>query len=173
MSIVWNYATKRKNPLKIEIDAVCGRCEVIIKCVGGSTSVIAAHLKNKHQIDVKNKATETNVSQKRGKTMLDFVQRRKVNEIVSDMATDGISIRAITRNTYIRESIQRDGYNLPLNESRVKSLIHGDYDDKKAKMIQEIKSQIEKDKKFSMNIDEYSTVRRRRYFVVKRHIKQA
>ena len=169
MSTVWNYSTKRKNPVTKQTEADCGRCGAVIKCGDGSTSAIISHLKNKHQIDVKAVASETHVAQKRGKSMLDFVKRKTLNEIVSDMATDGISIRAITRNRYIRESIQRDGFNLPQNESRVMSLIHEDFEDKKAKMIQEIKSQIDKDKKFTMTIDEYSTVRRRRYFGINVH----
>jgi hypothetical protein len=168
MSIVWNYATKRKNPQTKETEAICGRCGKVIKSNDGSTSAIASHLKKVHEIDVKSQTVETAPS-KKSKTLLDFVKRQTLNEIVSDLATDGISIRAITRNNYIRQSVKRDGFTLPLNESRVMSLIHDHYEEKKIEMISHIKSLIKDEKKCTMTIDEYSTVRRRRYFGINIH----
>ena len=124
------YATKRKNPQTKETEAICGRCGKVIKSNDGSTSAIATHLKKVHKIDGKSKTAETPPS-KKSKTLLDFVKRQTLNEIVSDLATDGISIRAITRNNYILQSVKRDGFILPVNESRVMSLIHDHYEEEK------------------------------------------
>lgn len=50
---------------------------------------------------------------KKAKTMLNFLQsKQNLNEIVSSMAIDGILIRAITRNAFIRDSISKQGFKL-------------------------------------------------------------
>lgn len=48
-------------------------------------------------------------------------------------------------------------------------LVHDDYDEKKNKMIAEIKGKLENGVKFSMSVDEYTTVRGRRFFGVNLH----
>ncbi|CAF0996098.1 unnamed protein product [Didymodactylos carnosus] len=111
MSSVWKYALKRKNPITKESDGVCNKC---------------------------GQKDETVEVVKKPKTMLDYLERKHLKEIVIDLATDGITIRAITRNKHIRDSVQRDGFKLPANESDVMRLIHEDYEDKKNKMASEI-----------------------------------
>ena len=96
--------------------------------------------------------------------MMDFLHRKNLYEIISDMATDEISIRAITRNKCIRDSMKRYGFKLPVNESGVMRLIHDDFEDKKIKMIREMESKIDKGKKLSVILDENTTVRRRRFW---------
>lgn len=171
MSLVWKYAEKRKNLHTNETEAVCNTCKNVIKCSGGSTTTLKAHLKNRHNIDVEADITDKNIvpHAKKNKIILDFVHKKSLCEIVSDLATDGISIRAITRNRFINQSILKEGYQLPKNETRVMKLIHDDYFDKKKKMIEEIKSKIEKGVKFSITLDEYTTIRRRRYFGINLH----
>lgn len=172
VSLVWKYADKRKNPNTKETEAVCKRCGDLIKCSGGSTSSIRSHLKNKHGIDINSNHcadNEASLPVKKNKTILDYTEKQTLKEIVSCLAIDGISIRAITRNKYIRDSIHRDGFHLPANESDVMKLLHEDYEDKKNKMIIEIKGKIEQETKFSMSIDEYTTIRGRRYFGINLH----
>jgi hypothetical protein len=48
-------------------------------------------------------------------------------------------------------------------------LVHEDYDEKKTKMIEIIKSKLRKEEKFSMTVDEYTTLRGRRFFGVNLH----
>ncbi|CAF0985424.1 unnamed protein product [Didymodactylos carnosus] len=172
MSSVWKYALKRKNPITKESEGVCNKCGQVIKLSGRSTTGLRNHLKQKHGIDVDlvtEEKDETVEVVKKPKTMLDYLEHKNLKEIVADLATDGITIRVITRNKYIRDSIQRDGFKLPANESDVMRLIHEDYEDKKNKMASEIQKKIQKGGKFSMTIDEYTTVRGRRYFGVNIH----
>jgi len=170
---VWDYATKRKNPTSKDLEGQCQDCNKIIKCSGNSTTTLKNHLKS-HGISFQ-KATESttsnyeNSSEKSRKTIIDFLQQRTLKEIISDLATDGISIRAITRNKYICQSIARDGFKLPANESDVMKLLHEDFDEKQKNMMETIKLKVASLVKFSMTVDEF-TLRGRRYFGVNLHI---
>lgn len=166
---------KTKNPITKELEGQCQRCNKIIKCSGNSTTTLKNHLKS-HEICF-DKATESTTlkdetgSEQRQKTIGEFLERKTLKEIISDLATDGISIRAITRNKYIRQSIARDGFKLPANESDVMKLLHEDFDEKQKKMIDTIKLKVAKAVKFSMTVDEVTTLRGRRYFGVNLHDK--
>jgi len=172
---IWEHASKRKNAGIKECEAICGYCNKVMKCSGGSTTSLKAHLKSKHGIDSSiNPNNEKQVTdEKKPRTMSDYFNRWTLKEIVADLATDGISIRVITRNKYIRDSVTKSGFKLPVNESGVMNLIHADYEDKKIKMFNKIKSQIDSGKKFSMTVDEYTTIRRRRYFGVNLHVSES
>ncbi|CAF4499085.1 unnamed protein product, partial [Didymodactylos carnosus] len=101
MSFVWKYALKRKNPITKESEGVCNKCGQVIKLSGRSTTGLRNHLKQKHGIDVDlvtEEKDETVEVVKKPKTMLDYLERKNLKEIVADLATDGITIRAITRN---------------------------------------------------------------------------
>ncbi len=173
-SIVWNFATKRKNPLTKQVEAQCNRCNKVISCPGGSTTGIAYHLKT-HGIDLSkadgdNNSTSSSESKnKLQKTIECHLERKSLKEILSDLATDGITIRAITKNAFIRASISREGYKLPKGETAVMKLILEDYEDKKRNMVNMIEKKLSEGCKFSMSIDEYTTVRRRRYFGINLH----
>ncbi|KAL3843278.1 hypothetical protein ACJMK2_021220 [Sinanodonta woodiana] len=85
------------------------------------------------------------------------------------MATDNITIRAITRNKYIRKSVSRDGFNLPKNETGKMKLIHDDFDEKKLLIIHNNRELLKKGAKFSLSVDEYTSSRNRRYFGINLH----
>lgn len=107
MSTVWEYAVKRKNPQTKEQEAQCKRCNKIIRCSGNSTTTLKNHLKKLHGIVIDKStqsttSTEEAANEKRTKIITDFFNRKSLKEIITDLATDGISIRAITRNSYIR-----------------------------------------------------------------------
>lgn len=72
------------------------------------------------------------------KMIADFLEQKSLKEIVTNPATDGISISAITINRCIWQSISRDEFKLPASESDVMKLVHDDYDEKRNKMIVDI-----------------------------------
>ena len=92
----WIYATKRKNSITKELEGQCQRCNKIIKCSGNSTTTLKNHLKSDRLC--LDKATESIIladeraSEKRQKTVGNFFAQKKLQNIVSDLATDGISI---------------------------------------------------------------------------------
>lgn len=90
-------------------------------------------------------------------------------EIVSDLAIDGISINVITKNKFIRYSIQQKFGHFPSSPTTVMGMIHQDFDEKKSVMKAEIAKKIEKGVKFSITHDEYTSSRRRRYIGVNIH----
>ncbi|KAG5674250.1 hypothetical protein PVAND_004230 [Polypedilum vanderplanki] len=163
MATVWDYASKRKNPLTKDIEGICNRCGKVIKCVKFSVSTFKTHLKTHGIIIEKEKQPEEEVAPKKIKTITDFFQKTSLKEIVSDLATDGISIRAIKINNNIRKSIQRDGFKLPANESDVIKLLIADYNKKREIMKEEISILIKNHAKFSLSIGEYTTIHRRRF----------
>ena len=173
MASVWEFATKRRNPHTKELEGQCNRCNSIIKCSGNSTTTLKRHLQQ-HGIKF-DQAGEPSTSkdgiqtEKRQKTVADFFERESLKEIVSDMATDGVTIRAITRNKFIRKSITRDGHKLPANETDVMKLLHDDFEEKQKKMVDEIQAKVAKGIKFSMTVDEATTLRGRRYFGINIH----
>lgn len=168
---VWDYATKRKNSITKDLEGQCQHCNKIIKCVGNSTTTLKNHLQN-HGISLTSTSKSRSGGEKSQKIIADFLKERMtLKEIISDLATDGISIRAITRNKYIRQSVARDGFKLPANESDVMKLLHEDFDEKQKIMMDTIKLKVANGVKFSMTVDEVTTLRGRRYFGVNLHDK--
>ena len=76
------------------MEGQCQRCNKIIKCSGNSTTTLKNHLK-KHRLCL-DKATESikltdeRASEKRQKTVGNLIAQKKLQNIVSDLATDGI-----------------------------------------------------------------------------------
>lgn len=176
MSLVWNYAIRRKNPITKELTGECKACDEVIKCSDRSITSLKNHMKAIHKIDIdaleaESKKGDSNLLKKpkKIKSIQTYFPSRTLHSIVADLATDGISIRAITRNKYIRESIQKDGFNLPANESDVMKLIHVEYQNKKELMVNEIQQKLSNGIKFSMTFDEYTTIRHRRYIGINIH----
>ncbi|KAG5672406.1 hypothetical protein PVAND_002537 [Polypedilum vanderplanki] len=114
MSSVWSYADKIKDGIKLS--GQCHQCKKIIICSNRSTTTLKDHLKT-HGIfitaDIEQKKDKNNhevqSSRQKFKTMDKFLVKQTLNEIISDLATDGASIRFITRNSFIRRAIKKKG----------------------------------------------------------------
>ena len=173
---MWKYVEKIVKGK--EISAKCKKCVKIIKMTGNSRTAVLRHLMSAHGIDVKKQAeagTSKEVQEdqpvaKKSRTVTDFLTpKQSLPEIISEMAIDGASIRFITKNKFIRDSVTARGFKLPASENSVMKLVHEDYVDKKERLIEEIQLKKKNDNKFSMTIDEYLSVRRRRYFSINLH----
>jgi hypothetical protein len=170
MSNVWKHALKQFNPITKRIQGgKCKRCGDVIKCKDGQTTTLRKHIES-HDIDIDEDDGESSRKvQIVNPSIRDYLKRKSLNEIVASLAIDGVSIRAITNSKYIRESISRDGFKLPRNESDVMRLIHDDFADKKAKMVEEIGNKKANGTKFSITYDEYTSLARKRYIGVNIH----
>ena len=117
----WIYATKWKNPITKELEGQCQRCNKI-KCSGNSATTLKNHLKS-HGLCL-DKATESIIltderaSEKRQKTAGNF---------------HGWHFNSSHKQKYIHQSIARDGFKLPANESDIIKLLHKDCDEKQIK----------------------------------------
>lgn len=78
-------------------------------------------------------------------------------------AVDGLSIRAITRSKFIRESISREGMILPKAEADVQELIIMKFMEVKQITIQNIKAILDEQARFSMTMDEWTSIKNRKY----------
>lgn len=151
-----------------------------------NTSGLVRHLQSVHKITLKTESPAASTSSaagneyeqppisKKSKPMtqqtLNFAQRQKtLGEIVSGLAAkDGLTIRQITRSEFIRESIQSRGFKLPKNESDVMKIILQFYEEKKIETIEFLRqlkqSKENQSARFSLSIDEWSSLKNRRYF---------
>jgi hypothetical protein len=175
-SFAWKYFVKCEK----EDSAVCNKCKSVLKCKGWSTSGLIRHLSKKHNInkpsDILGKRPaeeEASTSNKRlpVQTKLTFAIRKETcAEIVTKLATlDGISINSITKSQFIRQSLFDKGFCLPKNPSHVMDLVHSQYDNIKDRVCSEITSCLNSGSRFSLSLDEYTSLNNRRYLNINVH----
>lgn len=182
-AFAWNYYDKNDK----EESAKCKKCNAKIMCRGWSTSGLLRHLKNKHAIEKPPEYTakrfaddggdsgESSVSsdnkRKPSQTKItSFLKQDTREQIVSKLvAVDGFSVNAITNSSFIREALRDKGYSLPRNPNLVMEIIYKQYDVTKAKMKQEICDTLKMGSRFSLSIDEYSSLRNKRYLNINVH----
>lgn len=179
-SFAWMYFSKN---VKEEV-AVCNKCKIPIKCRGWSTSGLIRHLKNKHGIDksvvvpvtAKRPAVDDGVSSSSGKKntvqqkLSFFIRKDTREELVTKLAAvDGFSINAITKSVFIRQSFTDKGLVLPKSPSDVMGLIHTQYCIVKDRIYSEIHSRVSAGSRFSLSLDEYTSLNNRRYLNINVH----
>lgn len=102
--------------------------------------------------------------------MSQFVKKATVEEIVARLAAlDGTSTNCITKSDFIRESIHQRGYSLPKNNQRVMQLVHSFYLTAKAEVINKIENLKNQNEKFAINLDEWTSLRNRKYLNINIH----
>ena len=78
-------------------------------------------------------------------------------------------MHAISRSDYIRKSLDRDGFSLPKNPTDVMKMIQGYGDRVRTQMVAEFKQRIDAGERFSLTLDEWTSVRNRRYMNINLH----
>lgn len=172
---VWKYFGKIN-----ESAAQCSLCPKQISCKGSNTSGLSRHLQRVHNISINQTPVEsTSVIQpgtsseseskriKREKQceITEYVANKSLSEIISRLAAeDGLSIRAITRSKFIRESITQRGYKMPKNETDIMKIILRYYEERKEEMMQNFKDVVASGARLSLSVDEWTSIRNRRYF---------
>ncbi|CAK1597847.1 unnamed protein product [Parnassius mnemosyne] len=195
-SKVWKYFKKNKDAS----NAQCLKCPKTIACKGSNTSGLVRHLAHVHKIDVR--STEVKMDTEEASTSssssgvtapkklrsdfetmhvqqtlkFDVQPRKSLGEILAKLsAQDGFTIRGITKSEFIRESLAAKGYKLPKTQTEVMNLILKFYDEKEKEMIKEL-SQLctsPSGNRLSVTIDEWTSIRNRRYFSVCVHTAEA
>ena len=169
-SKVWKHFTRDYNDDK----AKCIHCSQNISCKGGSTSGLFRHLKSKHNLN-SSESKDQPCSKKvkvQQKSILPFVSVKKesLQGIVSQLAAvDGFSLHSIGKSKFIRESLSAKGLRLPSWDSDIMNLIHHEYDDIQKQIKTEIEMKLKGDFRFSVIMDEYTSVRCRRYMNINIH----
>lgn len=172
-SKAWLYFTRDK---KTE-SATCNKCHATIMCKGFSTSGLLRHLKNVHkEVDIaaskkrSNEDTATEVKNCQPKITTFLKNEESIEEIVSKLAAvDGFSINAIAKSEYIRKTLSDKGMTLPKNPSHIMNMVKSQYHFAKQQVIKEMAIQIECGSRFSVSMDEYSSIKNRRYMNLNVH----
>ncbi|GBP70320.1 hypothetical protein EVAR_52339_1 [Eumeta japonica] len=179
---VWKYFTKTPK----EGLAQCLKCPKKISTKGSNTTGLVRHLEHIHKISIKNTETQASTSagysadnrdeqpsdSKKSKSKLQKTlhfepkNKQSLGEIVAVLAAkDGLTIRQITKSDFIRESLRLRGINLPKNESDVMKIILKYYEEKKQETIDFLSNSKQKESaRFNLSVDEWSSLRNRRYF---------
>ena len=82
---------------------------------------------------------------------------------------DGFSINTITKREFIRKSLSEKNMVLPKNSSHVVNMIKKQYDLAKQSVILETTTEISSGSRFPVSLDEYTSVRNRRYLNINLH----
>lgn len=184
VSGVWKYLKKLPNKESVQ----CSICPKILSYKGSSTSVLLKHLDKVHKIKIeKQKITgekevpSTSSSQPESEKSSSPVPKRtritnffrpctKVSEIVARLvAQDGISIRAVTRSKFIREAFHDRQLTLPKSEGRTMELVLEYYKQQESIMVEKLQTIINSDRRFSLTLDEWTSLKNRRYLNVNLH----
>ena len=187
-SFAWKYFIKNVD----EETAKCTKCDSVLKCKGWSTSGLLRHLKRKHNIlnslnlqfgpststehSVRkrtHKSNDVGEAAPQYKKACPIEKEETLNEIVSKLVcVDGFTVNAITKSEFIRNAINDKGYSLPANPCDVMKLIYEYYDLVKAEINISIKSKLEAGQRCSLTLDEYTSLKNRRYLNINIHFSE-
>ena len=104
---------------------------------------------------------------------LKFTQSKSMAEIVARLvASDGLSIHGICKSDFIRQSMQARQYNLPKDKTNVMKLVHSYYQIAKSAVIKKIQLHTSNKGKFSLTLDEWTSLKNRCYLNVNAHFNQ-
>lgn len=183
VSGVWKYLKKIQNKESVQ----CLICPKILSYKGSSTSVLLKHLDKVHKIKIgkHNLTCENEVpsssSQSEAEQSSSLVPKRpritnffqpctKISEIIARLvAQDGISIRAITRSKFIREAFHNKQLTLPKSEGKTMELVLEYYEQQESSMVSKLQTIISSDGKFSLTLDEWTSLKNRRYLNINLH----
>ena len=115
--------------------AECKKCNKTLKCIGGSTSSLSAHIINVHGINI---SEESDSALKKQKTLTGFIKRKSIEEEISRLASvDGLSFQCIAKSTFIQENLRKTKYDRPHPTSHegVKHMVLSFYNNKKTNSL--------------------------------------
>lgn len=148
----------------------------VLKCNGGSTKGLHVHLKSSHQIDVllKRKNSETRQEDSREKipkitTIEKFVDDTTLPAVLARMtAYDGLPFKVFITSIDLRKSLIAQGYSLPKSLTTIRKHVikYGTY------VVERIKHDLlrkSKSEKFSLTLDEWTSLRNKRYININIH----
>ena len=106
------------------------------------------------------------------KSILPFVnvKKERLQSIVSQLEdVDGFSIHSMGKSKLIRESLSDKSFRLCSSDSSIMNLIHSEYNDIQKEIKAEIEIKVKANTRFSVTMDEYTSVCCRRYMNINFH----
>ena len=165
-----NQSKFRKNFTRNYNDdkAKCIHCLQNMTCKGGSTSGLFRGLKSKYNLNSL-ESEDQPCSKKvkvQQKLILPFagVKKESLQGIVFQLAAvDSFFIHSISKSKFIRDSLSAKGLRLPSWDSDIMIIIYHKYNDIQKQIKTEIEIKLKGNFRFSVTVDEFTSVRRRRY----------
>ena len=160
MSDVWNYFEKEEVGDKVK--GKCKKCDKHMSCNKGSTSAMRSHIMSCWKVLPKTRESAPSAS-KKIRLELPQPQKSLAELMVSLVAVDNISINAIAKSDILHYLFSKEGFDLPRSPTTIMEMIHDYAAEKKQQLTKEIKEMIQKGEKFSLDLDEWTSERRRKY----------
>ena len=181
-SWVWSHFVRNEADKN---ESQCNECGQNVKCKSGSTTGLMRHLASKHKLfkpseekgsgrQVTGSSRDAPEPQGSGsKKRSRSGEADEASEISEDiarmMAVDGISANQIARSRFIRDSFSRKGVNPPHSHTTVMNLMYEHYEFVVKEIKYEIGEQLSQGLRFSVTLDEYTSIANRRYLNVNVH----
>ena len=121
-------------------------------------------MKSKHKLSLESEEHQPGSCKKakiKQKSITSFLEGKKesLQTIVSQLAAvDGFSIHAIGKSKFIRDSISVKGVFLPASDSSIMNLVHREHNDIQKEVKSKIELKLKSDTRFSLTLDEYTSV---------------
>ena len=159
---------------KCKDEAKCLKCQKVLKCGGGSTSTLKNHLKNVHKLDanVSPVIVVDSPPQKKQKLVHEYTKKKSMEEQVAKLAcVDGISFATIAKSEFIQENLKNKKYDKepPASDVAVQRMVMSHFGKKRDELISYFKKQVAADERFSITLDEYTSLQNKRCLNINVH----
>lgn len=170
---IWAYFLREKNGYS----AQCKKCQKEIKCSGGSTSSLHKHLKAIHDTSIlKRKLNSSEIVPKPPKKIYDYFGSKfddSLPAILSRMtARDGLPFSVFCTSVDLRRLLLAKGFHesdIPKSPNTIRNIVLN-YSDKICEQLkQEFLTKKKNGNRFSLSLDEWTSIRNRRYLNVNVH----
>jgi hypothetical protein len=172
MSEVWKHFRKNSS------DGI-GSCTICGKKIQftGSTTGMLYHLRKVHGklVDKQEKEKEvTKIAKVSGKTSAQkisaFLKKESIGEVISKLAAlDGFSFHALVNSSFIRSAMSEKGLEFPKNHKQAIQLVKTFSSCIKTELKTNFNSMVSTEKRFSITLDEYTSLKNRRFINVNVH----
>ncbi|UYV74402.1 hypothetical protein LAZ67_11003411 [Cordylochernes scorpioides] len=161
-------------------NAQCIPCKRILKCVGGSTKGLHVHQKAVHGIKtskrkVKDEVDTQTPAKKTPKiSILDHFSSvsidRSTDAVLARMiALDGLPFSVFVTSKDLRKCLNALGHEIPLSAETIKIKVCRYADTFREKVVRELQMEKEKGQLFSLTLDEWTSIRSKRYLNIDIH----
>lgn len=171
-STVWNYFlqnAKDCNRLK------CKKCSAIFTNQRATTSY-RYHLQHVHGIDITFSQSEPKENTERSKSIQPSIAKfckpkePTEKEILADLAAiDRISFATLAKSKQLHHGWNKQGLQMPTSPTGVRNVVVGYAKEKKQTLTQVLTALSQQNVRFSLSLDEYTSIKNRRYMNINVH----
>ncbi|UYV60880.1 hypothetical protein LAZ67_1002661 [Cordylochernes scorpioides] len=161
-------------------NAQCIACKRILKSVGGSTKGMHVHQKAVHGIETSKRKvkdevdTQTPAKNTPKISILDHFSSvsidRSTDAVLARMiALDGLPFSVFVTSKDLRKCLNALGHEIPLSAETIKIKVCRYADTFREKVVRELQMEKEKGQLFSLTLDEWTSIRSKRYLNINIH----